>query len=385
MKKIIFGAMAAAALLACSKEQVLEKNQAGNEISYSIQTDNQTKASDVYCQNFLMTSFKVHATYYNTTVNKWYYNDVITDNGTSWEGTTTRYWSADGTHDFYAIVNGEMTVGADPTTVPTIVDFTPEAEVANQKDLLYAVAFNKSRETTGETVNLNFRHALSQVEFRAKNTNEKLHVIISGVTVGQVPSTGTFRYPTVESNDSFVDHDQNQGETNDAVTGTWVLEDTKADYSVVINNLAIAKNADNTPVDLTISKDTDDNDTRDFSKSMLLLPTSSITGGNGTTKWTPAAGETGYDGTYLAVNCKIYNIEGATFDSATDVKLHDGLAVIPVSFNWEPGKKYIYTFVFGDGNGGYTETGDPVLAPVSYQIHVDDFDLVSDTPIDMEQ
>lgn len=374
MKKIIFGAMAAAALLACSKEQVLEKNQAGNEISYSIQTDNQTKASDVYCQNFLMPSFKVHATYDNTTVNKWYYNDVITDNGTSWEGTTTRYWSADGTHDFYAIVNGEMTVGANPTTVPTVVDFTPEAVVANQKDLLYAVAFDKSR--ADQTVTLNFRHALSQVEFRAKNTNDKLHVIISGVTVGQVPSTGTFTYPTEESNDQFVDHDQN--ETNEAATGTWDLEDTKTDYSVVINNLAIANN---TPVDLTISKDKDDN-TRDFSKSMLLLPTSSL-GVNGTTAWDPAI--SGLNGSYLAVDCKIYNIEEATFNSATDVKLHDGLAVIPVSFNWEPGKKYIYTFVFGDGNGGYTPTGDPVLAPVSYQIHVDDFDLVSDTPIDMEQ
>lgn len=384
MKKIIFGAMAAAALLACSKEQVLEKNQAGNEISYSIQTDNQTKASAVYCQNFLMENFTVYATYKNTTVNKWYYSDEISDKVTSWEGTTTRYWSADGTHDFYAIVNGEMTVGDDPTTVPTIVGFTPEAEVANQKDLLYAVAFNKSRETTGETVNLNFRHALSQVEFRAKNTNEKLHVIISGVTVGQVPSTGTFTYPTEESNDQFVDHDQDQDETNGAVTGTWNLENTKANYSVAFEDLPIVKNANNTPVDLTISKDINDN-TRDFKKSMLLLPTSSITGGNGTTAWTPAAGETEYDGSYLAVNCQIYNIEGAEFNPDSDVILHNGWAYIPVSFNWEPGKKYIYTFVFGDGNGGYNENGDPVLAPVSYQIHVDDFDLVSDTDINMQQ
>lgn len=380
MKKIIFGAMAAVALLACSKEQVLEKNQAVNEISYSIQTDNQTKASAVYCQNFLMENFTVYATYKNTSVNKWYYSDKISRNGTSWEGTTTRYWSADGTHDFYAIVNGEMTVGDDPTTVPTVVNFTPKAEVAKQEDLLYAVAFNKSRETTGETVNLNFRHALSQVEFRAKNTNEKLHVIISGVTVGQVPSKGTFIYPTEESGNQFVDHDQN--EINEAVTGTWDLEDTKANYSVAIDNLAIVKKANNTPDDLTISKDTDDDNTRDFSKSMLLLPTSSL-GVNGTTAWDPAI--SGLNGSYLAVDCEIYNIEGATFNSATDVKLHDGLAVIPVSFNWAPGKKYIYTFVFGDGNGGYTPTGDPVLAPVSYQIHVDDFDLVSDTPIDMEQ
>ena len=273
-----------------------------------------------------------------------------------------------------------MTRGADPTTVPTVVDFTPEAVVANQMDLLYAVAFDKSR--ADQTVTLNFRHALSQVEFRAKNTNEKLHVIISGVTVGQVPSTGTFTYPTEESNDQFVDHDQVK--TNGAETGTWALKDTKTDYSVAISDLPIVKNANNTPVDLTISKDINDN-TRDFKKSMLLLPTSSITGGNGTTAWTPAAGETEYDGSYLAVNCQIYNIEGAEFNPGSDVILHNGWAYIPVSFNWEPGKKYIYTFVFGDGNGGYNENGDPVLAPVSYQIHVDDFDLVSDTDINMQQ
>lgn len=375
MKKIIFGAMAAAALLACSKDQVLDQNQTANEISYSIQTDNQTKASAVYCQNFLMENFTVYATYDNTVVNKWYYNDEITDNGTSWEGTTKRYWSADGTHDFYAVVNGDMTVGADPTTVPTIADFAPATDVAAQKDLLYAVAFDKSR--TDQTVTLNFRHALSQVEFRAKNTNEKLHVIINGVTVGQVPNVGTFTFPTTASDNQFEDH--TQAGTNDYTAGTWDLKDTKADYSVAINALAVAKNNDNTPVDLTISKDTDDN-TRDFSKSMLLLPTSSI---SGTTAWDPEV--SGFNGSYLAVNCQIYNIEGASFNDETDVLLHDGLAVIPVEFNWEPGKKYIYTFVFGEGNGGYTPGGEPVLAPVSYQIHVDDFEKVSNKDIDMEQ
>lgn len=377
MKKIIFGAMAAAALLACSKEQVLESNQNGNEITYSIETDNQTKAAAVYCQNFLMENFKVHATYDNgSTINKWYYEDVITK-ASGWAGTTKRYWSVDGTHDFYAVVNGELTKGATPATVPTVADFSPAENVANQLDLLYAVAFDKSR--TDQKVTLNFRHALSQVEFRAKNTNEKLHVIVKGVTVGQVPSVGTFTFPTEASDNNFVDHTQ-KGE-NPAVTGTWALENTKVDYSVTLSDVAVVKNATNKAVDLTISKDATTG--RDFSKSMLLLPTSSISGG--TTAWTPAAGETGYDGTYLAVNCQIYNIEGTAFNSASDVMIHNGLAVIPVSFNWKPGKKYIYTFVFGDGNGGYTPGGEPVLAPISYQIHVDDFEKVTDTDINMEQ
>ena len=51
---------------------------------------------------------------------------------------------------------------------------------------------------------------------------------------------------------------------------------------------------------------------------------------------------------------------------------------IPVAFNWEQGKKYIYTLVFGEGNGGYEPdpedpTPDPVLVPITFTVTVDDF------------
>ena len=45
MKKIIFGAMAAVALLACSKDQVIEQNRANDEITFSVVAENQTKAA----------------------------------------------------------------------------------------------------------------------------------------------------------------------------------------------------------------------------------------------------------------------------------------------------------------------------------------------------
>lgn len=368
--------MAAAALLSCSKEQVLETNQNGNEISFSIETDNQTKANEVYSQTNLMNEFTVRATYNNGTINKWYYTDAVTRNGKSWIGKDTHYWSYDGTHDFYACVNGDMTVGDTPAP-PQIVDFEPSTDVSKQVDLLYAVTGNMTR--ADRTVPLKFRHALSQIEFRAKNTNEKLHVIIKGVTVGNTITMATFTFPSAEDVDGCVAD----------TPGTWSynLPWDIGSYSVTVNG---EKGIDipntSTPVNLTISS----NDY--FAKSMLLIPTAtlvdvapSLPGEEsigesiaGTTPLYPGAPLNEWD-SYLAVNCEIYNIEGTKFDPDTDVKLYSGDAIISARFTWECGKKYIYTFVFGDGSCGQTPSGGPVLVPVRYKIEVDDFDTVPDT------
>jgi hypothetical protein len=81
------------------------------------------------------------------------------------------------------------------------------------------------------------------------------------------------------------------------------------------------------------------------------------------------------------------------YNSESDVCLHSGWAVIPVSFDWEPGKKYIYTFVFGEGNGGYeggedpdspTPGVDPVLTPITYTVTVDDFQKGYDKDVEMK-
>lgn len=379
MKKIIFGAMAAAALLACSKEQVIEQNRANDEIGFSVVAENQTKAAAVYCANNLLPEFNVAATYTNDEGTQWYFqNDNIKSVNNAWVNqTTTRYWSADGTHDFYAIYNGTMNLTAITATpaAPT-VNFTPDTDVAKQKDLLYAVT--KGHEKSNDPVALNFRHALSQIEFKAKNTNKQLYVEITGVEVGQTPGVGVFTYPTDDTDDNFENHEQD--ETHGYTTGTWVV-DTPTDYTVTFPAVAVAGN--NNAVGLTLSTDVT-GETRNFTNSMLLIPAT-------TTAWTPANTETKYDGTYLAVNCKIYNVAGEAY-STSDVCLHSGWAVIPVSFDWKPGKKYIYTFVFGEGNGGYeggedpdpTPGVDPVLTPITYTVTVDDFQKGYDADVNMK-
>jgi hypothetical protein len=83
---------------------------------------------------------------------------------------------------------------------------------------------------------------------------------------------------------------------------------------------------------------------------MLLIPAT-------TAAWTPADAEDTYDGTYLAVNCKIYNVAGVAYNSESDVCLHSGWAVIPVSFDWEPGKKYTYTLTITQEYIKFNEPG----------------------------
>ena len=380
MKKIIFGAMAAAALLACSKDQVIEQNRANDEITFSIVADNQTKADAVYCANYLMGEFDVYGTYNDGTTTSWYFQgDHIANVGGSWVNqTTTRYWTA-GTHDFYAIVNGTMNVTAiDATPAAPTVNFTPEATVSAQKDLLYAVATGKTK--SENAVALNFRHALSQIEFKAKNTNPQLYVEITDVKVGQTPGTGVFTFPTASTATIFENHSQNTAANPALNTGSWA-SNTPADYKASFTKVAVAGN--NTAVGLTLSADKDN-----VANSMLLIPAT-------TTAWNPATSATTFNGTYLAVNCKIYNVAGSAY-AASDVCLFDGWAVMPVAFDWKPGKKYIYTFVFGAGNGGYDggdgdgETDEPepsddeVLTPITYEVSVDDFQKGVDSDVDMK-
>ena len=375
MKKIIFGAMAAVALLACSKDQVIEQNRANDEITFSVVAENQTRAAAVYCANNLLPEFNVAATYTKEGTTQWYFqNDNIEFVEGAWVNqTTTRYWADGGTLDFYAIYNGTMNMTAiDGTPAAPTVDFKPDTDVTKQLDLLYAVTTGKTK--SSNAVELNFRHALSQIEFKAKNTNQQLHVEITGVRVGQTPGTGVFTYPSVNTDDKFVDHEQ-AGNLINYTTGTWTSSNP-ADYTATFTTVPVK--GDSNPVGLTLSTDAS-GETRDFANSMLLIPAK-------TTAWAPEDGTT-YDGSYLAVNCNIYNVAGSSYVPGSDICLHTGWAVIPVAFDWQPGKKYIYTFVFGEGNGGYEddpENPEPVLTPISYTVTVDDFQKGVDSDVQMK-
>ena len=372
MKKILFSAALALVFVSCSRDEVVEVNRDGDEIRFGVVTDAATRAADVYCNNNLPGAFNVWATYNNTT---YIDGDLIQKESNAWVNKTgVRYWPKTGNVTFYAQVNAgtafQWNDGA-----PTITNYTVDTDVTKQNDLLYAV---KSQGRSDNPVTLNFRHALSQIVFQAKNTNANLYVEIKGVTICKLGNVNTFTYKSSDTDINIENHDGTTGTiTYDESWGTWAaLNGGATNYPVEFT--AVPVPGDNKVKSLTNTNDTD----KEFSSNaMLLLP-------QATTAWDPKDGKPAdQKGTYFLVDCKICNVAGASYDSATDVVLWNGNAAIPVAFNWEQGKKYIYTFVFGDGNGGYDPNPDdptPVLLPITFNVTVDDFVPVENQDVIMD-
>ena len=380
------------AMASCSQDETIGINHDGDEITFNVVANNATRAADVYCNQNLPGGFYVSA----ISDGKTYIDgDHVTGSNGNWTNTSgTRYWPETAV-DFYAHVNGGDAYKWNNGS-PKFEGFTVNNTVGSQVDLLYAVKKNQSK--TNGTVNLNFRHALSQIVFQAKNTNANLYVEIAGVSVANVGGTNTFTFPSENTETNIVDHDENadgvyedgefgSGISYDASWGTWnALTSGSITYSVDFTKTPVPGN--NTLVALTTANETG----KEYnSNAMLLLP-------QNTTAWkpndNPLPGATGNTGSYLLVDCAIFNVAGTDYAEGDDVCLWgepqgSGWTTkelaIPVAFDWQQGKKYVYTLVFGEGNGGYDpdpepdpdpEDPDPVLVPITFEITVDDFELV---------
>lgn len=378
MKKIVLivPALLALAAVSCTKSEVLETNS--GEIRFNVVANKATKAADVYCNNNLPDAFKVYAVNEGKT---YIDGDDIVQNGSDWENQSgVRYWPETEV-DFYAHVNAGEAFIWSGSSAPTIKNFTPSTTVADQVDLLYAVKTKQSKKDT--PVELNFRHALSQIVFNAKNTNANLYVEIAGVTVANVGGTNTFTYPSENTETNIVDgdHDGSYDHTityDDGSWGKWKdLKSGNAMYSVTFDVAAVPGNSQ--LVDLTTVKD---QNSEFSSKAMLLLPQTTTAWVPSTESNTPSENNTG---SYFLIDCAIWNVAGTEVDKVSDVQLwgeggNTKELSIPVAFTWEQGKKYIYTLVFGQGNGGYNPEPDPddpdpepVLVPIDFEITVDDF------------
>ncbi len=382
MKKYLFLALGVAALTSCSSDEVTELNQ-GNEIKFSVVADNDSRAQTVFCNNNKMSSFYVYA---NDGTNAFINADLIeSTDGVNWNNTTAtkRYWPETGTLDFYAIVNGYENTIVNTKATPSINDFTVGTNVATQKDLMYAVTTGQGRDVNSGIVALNFRHALSQIEFQAKNTNEFISVEITDVVVGNAASVGDFALPVESTSDKYGVHNSGTDDnTTIANQGTWSNIGTPANYLVATNTTGHIVGNSNI-VNLTCATGVDAPE-KVWSKTMLLLPQENTTAWVTTAPVTPEGAAT--TGTYLGVKCKIYNVTEVD-GSPVETQIYGGnngaWALLPVQFNWEQGKKYVYTFVFSTGNGGYQPDGEDVLDDIQLSVTVDDF-ILGEQPDDVE-
>lgn len=392
MKKVVIGAMAVLALTACSNEEVIQTNEQNNEITFTAVTGKATsRAADGYCNSNLPGDFQVWAATQGKSyfANETYSKD--TDGYFKPKDGNYRYWPESGTVDFFATknMNGSVTWTYTGTTSLAATGYTVESTPGTQKDFIYAVT--KSAVKGTGTVTLNFRHALAQIEFNARNQNKKIHVFIDGVSLVNVKDKGNFSVNVATTN-NYIDHDLDDAVNSDTRTGrcSWSGQDGKATYETSFTKTAVkVSTTDNT------SLTTADASGEYNGNTLYVMP-------NNPTPWDPnggAATATGQNDSYFLVKALIYNVSGATFNEDDDVVVwgtNDGsgtwstkaIAIpVPASTTWEDGKRYVYTFVFTDkGNAGYNpDDNTPVLTPISLDIKIDDFVDAGSEDVEMKK
>ena len=360
----------------CSQDDVVDVNRDGDEIRFTAVTNGSTRAADIYSPGALPKSFQVSA----MSQGKVYISDDKIDRvgeqaPYKWENSTgTRYWPEDAV-DFYAHFNAGGTFQLN-NGAPTFDNFSVASAVGSQVDLLYAVKKGQAKPETDTPVKLNFRHALSQIVFKAKNESENIFVQIKGVKVMNVKNSGTYTFPTTTDPNL-----PTSGAADSENRGSWNLADTKTSYEVDFSLTDVKGSKTNpTVVNLTDEKGT----------ALMLMPQT-------TNAWDPetnpdpdgstAASKATTD-TYLLVDCVIYNVSGEGSDlpgdnvclwgDGSDGSYTTKELAIPVKFDWTEGHKYTYTLVFGNGNGGYDPdpedpNPEPVLVPISFEVTVDEF------------
>lgn len=371
----------------CSQDDIVDVNHDGDEIQFTAITNSASRAGALYDSNNLPSAFNVSA----ISGGKNYISDDVyekNENGV-WAGKSTpRYWpeAEDATVDFYARVGGDgkyvwnVEEGA---ASAKFVDYEVEGNVASQEDLLYAVTTGAKKTKT--PVALNFRHALSQIVFQAKNSSQKIYVEIYGVRIDNVQNKGTFAFPNVTTTTQVknpgnvvTDYDgENAGQ------GTWSDKGGRTSYTVEFTDpIKLSSDGSNLDAVKPVTSDVPAN-------AMVLLPQT-------TTAWDKAAAVTSSTGSCISVKCRVYNIAkgDGVYSETNDEQLIWGSEdakgawlAIPAAFDWAQGKKYIYTLIFGKGGGGYDPDDpnpDPEFVPITFNVTVDDFLTGGNTDVDVD-
>lgn len=357
------GAMSLLLASCASDEPVANVNNTPeNLISYSAGISNQTRAFNSYCASIMPESFNVWAHIDNDDNTLYISGDLINKSGDSYVAAVDRYWPEDDeTLSFYAYADAENTFKYN-NGAPKFENYTIKDDVAEQLDLMYAVTKEVANK---QTVNLNFRHALAQVCYKAANENPNLTVTINKITVAGLANQGTYTFPTESTATNYESH-AGAEPVEELNRGTWVLDaDRSASYEVNVGGVKLSDEVSN----LTFPELDEDNthSATDFSKVLALLPydnenatTAATVGSNMTARPT--------DGTYFILNLTVENI--ATDENGEEVTyplLDKKDFYVGAAFDWEQGNRYTYTFKFG---ADWTPDN---LEPIAYAISVDDY------------
>lgn len=380
MKKVIFGtALASMALLsACSSDNELAnvETTANNAIGFHVVGNKaETRATPITPNNINTTDFYVYAYIKNAegkdgspfmggNDNELGTNGInISYQSGNWSYTNPgdiRYWPTSDTKlNFYAVNTGSTPLLFSWKFTNTQKEISylcyDEYSASNfyidkkdgikkqhltNKDAMYAVAKEQTYDTNNGKVTFTFKHILSQVVFKAKTQYDNdMEVDINAVSIYNFQTGGKFTIPEgAPAQSNWSPNGQNH-------TSGFTVKKVEEGKNIKITN----SNSDN-------AKEISDG-------PMLFVPQK-------LTEWavpsTIAAANTAQQ-SYLKITCKIK--QGGAYLFGNESEYED--LYVPFKADWQPGKRYIYTLIFG---GGYDKDGHSILQPINYEAYVDVWD-----------
>lgn len=368
MKKVIFGtALASMALLsACSSDNELAnvETAANNAIGFHVVGNKaETRATPITPSNITTTNFNVVAFKNNGgTDGEVFMGDKEHENGLlgviinhengKWDyadASDLHYWPKEGSLNFYAVSPASIAEGVtlyswdikntSKTISYTCFDEYGTSTTHSNPDVMYAIAKDYTQKTKEGKVDLKFQHILSQIAFQAKTVNSDMQVDIKDIKIKNFVLGGTFTIPTDGSSPS---------------QRSWNLGDAH-NYSP----FTVIKKNDEDPIKIIGTEATDIS-----SKTPMLFVPQSLT------KWNVEHNITDADTngeSYLIINCKIKQKNDYLHGTADKYEA----LYVPFEADWQPGKRYIYTLIFG---GGYDKDGHQILMPINFEAKVDAWD-----------
>lgn len=356
----------------CSKNEVISDvdSSSQNAISFSASSNNaQTKATPINGANLTTTDFDVFAytadgtafmgktdvdfahdgvkIKYSTDENKWVYD----------KPEELAYWpTVDNPLDFYAVSPTVSLTGHaamyylwnfnydEQLIYYNVLDeystAITDSEMHANHDVMYGIAKAQTKNTNNGTVKFTFKHILSQVVFKARTELSNMKATVRSIKISNVRMSGNFKLP---------------GDAATAATADdWVLSKDLDGNPIGYNNPTVV-------MDKSIEVTSNETAVDISSTTPLFVIPQTLT------KWVVSgATKSKHDAdiakqSYLIINCKL---------EQNGITLHDGFLYVPFGDSWEPGRRYIYTLIFG---GGYDDEGDPILKPIEFDAEVEEW------------
>lgn len=211
-------------------------------------------------------------------------------------------------------------------------------QVQKNIDVMYAVAKNKSQIDNNGIVKFNFKHILSQVVFQAKTQYANMEVVIKALSIHNFYGGGTFTIPKEEREPSQTD---------------WAP--TAVTYHSTNGLTAV--------MDQSIKVDKTDEVTNISTQGPMLFIPQKLTEWDLKGNIDAVNAANAPKQSYLKITCKIKQSGAYLFGSDTTF----GELFVPFGADWQPGKRYIYTLIFG---GGHDKDGHSILQPINFKAEV---------------